>query len=141
MPGEVWTHQSIGVSAYFYPVLLPRGEVIGLVVAGAGVLANALSSILGRHVNCGGHLEPLAVTVAGMGIGAAVLLVGGLAVQGLPPLHIDPLGDHPLAGGGEYGLCVHVVESHAAYPFGDGIEHYPQHGAVPDSPVGLGLPR
>jgi drug/metabolite transporter (DMT)-like permease len=60
--------------------------VIGLFVAGAGVLANALSSILGRHVNRSAELEPLAVTIVSMGIGAAVLLVGGVATQGLPRL-------------------------------------------------------
>ena len=75
-----------GILLYFYPVALPRGEVIGLAVAIAGVLANALSSILGRHVNRNAELEPLAVTVVSMGIGAAVLLVGGVLTQGLPRL-------------------------------------------------------
>jgi len=75
-----------GILLYFYPVALPRGEVIGLAVAIAGVLANALSSILGRHVNRNAELEPLAVTVVSMGIGAAVLLVGGVLAQGLPRL-------------------------------------------------------
>jgi drug/metabolite transporter (DMT)-like permease len=75
-----------GILLYFYPVALPRGEVIGLVVAIAGVLANALSSILGRHINRNAELEPLAVTVVSMGIGAAVLLVGGVLAQGLPRL-------------------------------------------------------
>ena len=75
-----------GVLAYFYPLSLPPGEAVGLVVAGAGVVANALSSILGRQVNRSGELEPMAVTVVTMGIGALPLLVGGIAVQGLPPL-------------------------------------------------------
>ena len=75
-----------GVLAYFYPLVLPRGEVIGLIVASVGVLANALSSILGRDVNRSGDLEPVAVTVVSMGTGALVLLAGGIAVQGLPPL-------------------------------------------------------
>ena len=75
-----------GVMVYFYPVALFRVEAIGLVIACAGVLANALSSILGRHVNRSGELEPMAVTVVSMGVGAAVLLAGGVAVQGLPHL-------------------------------------------------------
>jgi drug/metabolite transporter (DMT)-like permease len=75
-----------GVGLYFYPIALPRGEVIGLVVAGVGVLANALSSILGRHVNREGALDPTPVTVVSMGIGAAALLGGGVAIQGLPRL-------------------------------------------------------
>jgi drug/metabolite transporter (DMT)-like permease len=78
----------VGVLIYFYPVSLPRAELIGLVVAVAGVLANALSSVLGRHINRSGELSPLAVTVASMGIGAAVLLGGGVTVQGWPHLTI-----------------------------------------------------
>lgn len=77
-----------GVLIYFYPFFLPRGQVIGLVVACVGLLANALSAILGRHVNRSGELEPMAVTVVSMGIGAAVLLTGGVAVQGLPYLTV-----------------------------------------------------
>jgi drug/metabolite transporter (DMT)-like permease len=76
----------VGVLAYFYPVSLPRQEVVGLIVVGVGLLANSLSSILGRGVNRGGELEPLTVTVVSMGIGGVVLLVGGLLVQGLPRL-------------------------------------------------------
>jgi drug/metabolite transporter (DMT)-like permease len=73
-----------GVWVYLYPVALPRNEVVGLVVAGVGVLANALSSILGREVNRSGTVDPTTVTVVSMGIGAAALLVSGVAVQGLP---------------------------------------------------------
>lgn len=76
----------LGVLAFFYPLALPRGESIGLLIACAGVVANALSSILGRAVNRSGELPPLAVTVVTMGIGAAVLLAGGLIVQGVPRL-------------------------------------------------------
>ena len=75
-----------GVAVYFYPLSLSGGEGIGLLVAGAGVGANALSSILGRDVNRRGELNPMAVTVVSMGFGAAVLLASGVAVQGLPRL-------------------------------------------------------
>jgi drug/metabolite transporter (DMT)-like permease len=75
-----------GILVYFYPLSVPSGEGIGVVVALVGVLANALSSILGRHVNRSGELEPMAVTVVTMGIGAFPLLVGGIAVQGWPQL-------------------------------------------------------
>jgi drug/metabolite transporter (DMT)-like permease len=78
----------LGVVVFFYPAMLPSGPLVGLVVACAGVLANALSSILGRHVNRSGELAPMAVTVVSMGIGAAVLLIGGVAVQGLPRLSL-----------------------------------------------------
>ena len=75
-----------GVLAYFYPLSLPSGEVFGLVVACVGVLANALSSILGRDVNRSAELEPLVITVVSMGAGAVVLLAAGIAGQGFPPL-------------------------------------------------------
>ena len=77
-----------GAMVYFYPASFPTDQVIGLAVAGVGLLANALSSILGRHVNRSGVLDPTAVTVVSMGIGALALLAGGVAVQGLPRLTV-----------------------------------------------------
>jgi drug/metabolite transporter (DMT)-like permease len=59
---------------------------IGIVVALVGVLANALSSILGRHVNRGGELDPMTVTVVSMGIGSVILLAAGILTQGMPRL-------------------------------------------------------
>lgn len=82
----------LGVGFYFYPALMPTGETIGLIVAYIGVLANAFSSLLGRHINRNGELTPLAVTVVSMGIGAIVLLVGGAAVQGMPHLTLRSWG-------------------------------------------------
>jgi drug/metabolite transporter (DMT)-like permease len=76
----------IGVVIFLYPLALPGYQLVGLVVAVVGVLANALSAILGRHVNRRGELEPLLVTVVSMGIGAITLLIAGVAGQGLPPL-------------------------------------------------------
>ncbi len=81
-----------GVVVYFYPLVLPQGEMFGFAVAIVGVLANALSSILGRHVNRSGELEPLAVTVVSMGFGGMVLLAGGIAAQGLPRLTLTHWG-------------------------------------------------
>jgi drug/metabolite transporter (DMT)-like permease len=76
----------VGVLVYLYPISLPRGKAIGLIAALTGMLANALSSVLGRYVNRSDDLSPLAVTVATMGIGAVLLLAVGIAVQGLPYL-------------------------------------------------------
>jgi drug/metabolite transporter (DMT)-like permease len=78
----------VGAVIYFYPAAFPAGQFFGLVVALVGVLANALSTILGRYVNRAGDISPLAVTVVSMGIGAVVLLAIGLGVQGLPPLSL-----------------------------------------------------
>lgn len=75
-----------GVLVYFYPANLPAGQVLGLAVVSLGVLANAGSSLLGRHVNRSRTLDPLLVTVVSMGIGAIVLLGTGLMVQKLPQL-------------------------------------------------------
>lgn len=71
---------------YFYPLSFAGHAVIGIVIALVGVLANALSSILGRRINRSGELEPMTVTAVTMGIGAVTLLISGIAVQGLPRL-------------------------------------------------------
>jgi drug/metabolite transporter (DMT)-like permease len=76
----------VGVLIYFYPIELPAAQIFGLSVALVGVLANALSAILGRSVNREAKLDPLLVTVVSMGVGSSVMLVGGLITQGLPPL-------------------------------------------------------
>lgn len=75
-----------GALVYFYPVSIPAGEAVGLLIVLGGVLANALSTVLGRDVNRAATLPALAVTVASMGVGSVVLLGTGIAVQGLPAL-------------------------------------------------------
>jgi drug/metabolite transporter (DMT)-like permease len=79
-----------GVLIYFYPAALPASQTVGLIITAVGVLANALSSILGRRVNSSRDLHPLAVTTVSMGVGGILLLAAGIAIQGLPrlsPLH------------------------------------------------------
>jgi drug/metabolite transporter (DMT)-like permease len=76
----------VGAVTFFYPASFPTSQIFGLIVVLVGVLANALSAILGRYVNRTGDISPLAVTVVSMGIGTAVLLVVGLTTQGLPQL-------------------------------------------------------
>lgn len=76
----------LGILIYFYPLFLPAGQLIGLIIALVCVLANSLSTILGRKINHSTELEPMTVTVISMGCGAVVLLIGGLIIQGLPPL-------------------------------------------------------
>jgi drug/metabolite transporter (DMT)-like permease len=78
----------VGIVIYFYPVAIPASQVVGLVIVIVGVLANAASSLLGRSVNRAGDISPLLVTVVSMGIGAIVLLVGGVLIQGFP--HLNP---------------------------------------------------
>lgn len=75
-----------GVLIYFYPADLPSNQIIGILVAVIGVIANAGSSILGRYVNRLGTISPLQVTTITMGIGSFLLLVTGIGIQGLPQL-------------------------------------------------------
>jgi drug/metabolite transporter (DMT)-like permease len=79
----------LGALIYFLPADFGGGEVTGLLVAFAGVLANALSAILGRDVNRRRDLGPVAVTVVTMGIGSLTLLVAGLVVEGWPALSLS----------------------------------------------------
>jgi drug/metabolite transporter (DMT)-like permease len=89
-PGQ-WTGVGVallGVLVYFYPVDLPVDQRTGLGVAAVGLLANALSSILGRRANRSGNVGPLAITVVSMGIGSGILLTLGIVAQGMP--HLTP---------------------------------------------------
>ncbi len=79
---------AVGTVVYFYPVSLPAGQAVGLSAAVVGVLANACSSILGRHINRQGDIPPLTVTVVSMGVGAVALLGSGILTQGLPHLSL-----------------------------------------------------
>lgn len=74
-----------GAFLFLLPVEIPLAAA-GLAAAVIGLMANAGSSILGRFVNRQEDLHPLVVTVVSMGVGALVLIVVGLATQGLPHL-------------------------------------------------------
>jgi len=82
----------VGAGVYFYPVFFPRGQprqqTIGLIAVCIAVLANAISSILGRQVNRDRDLSPVAVTVVSMGVGSIALLAAGFGVEGLPLLSL-----------------------------------------------------
>lgn len=65
---------------------------LGMTAAVIGLSANVASSLLGRSVNRGHHLSPLAVTVASMTVGSAVLVTVGLTVEGLPRLSGTAVG-------------------------------------------------
>ncbi len=74
----------IGVIVYFYPVSIPEAQIFGIFIAGIGILANAISSIMGRGINRSGKIPSLIVTVVSMGAGSIALLVTGLFVEGIP---------------------------------------------------------
>jgi drug/metabolite transporter (DMT)-like permease len=77
---------TLGAVIYFYPIALPAGYLVGILVSVIGVLSNAAAVILGRNINRSLQLDPIIVTAISMGIGAIVLLVVGIATQGLPPI-------------------------------------------------------
>lgn len=76
----------IGVLVYFYPVAFSEGQLLGVLVIGVNIAANATGTLIGRSINRNRDLHPLAVTVATMGVGAVCLLIAGIVIQGLPVL-------------------------------------------------------
>ncbi|WP_166348802.1 DMT family transporter [Phytoactinopolyspora limicola] len=79
----------VGAAVFLYPVDFPAQQIIGIVIAVGGLLANAAAAVLGRSANRGGQLSPLVVTVISMGVGSAILLVSGVSTQGLPTLSVS----------------------------------------------------
>ncbi|RPJ24173.1 MAG: hypothetical protein EHM33_18705 [Chloroflexi bacterium] len=79
----------MGVAIYFLPLNIQGVQVIGLLIALGGALSNAASSLLGRQVNRPATRSPLITTFISMGIGALLLLVIGIAVQGLGQIDLQ----------------------------------------------------
>ena len=79
----------IGILTYFFPIMLSEYQEIGLIVMTIGVLANSGSAVLGRSINRESRINPLVVTIVSMGIGAIILLVSGILVQGLPSISLQ----------------------------------------------------
>lgn len=78
----------IGTLIYFYPIYFPTSQIIGLVIVIGGVIANALSSVLGRHINRQGNIHALTVTTISMGFGSVVLLGSGFTIQSMPRISL-----------------------------------------------------
>lgn len=79
-----------GILLYFFPTSQP--VFIGLVVGVLSMLANAGSSLLGRAINRQLTQTALTVTVVSMGIGASILLIIGLAVEGWQTISLTSWG-------------------------------------------------
>ncbi len=79
-----------GAIIYFYPASIQHGQLVGILVAVVGILANSASAILGRSINRAQKYHPLVVTVVSMGVGSVVLLVSGVLLEGFPS--ISPTG-------------------------------------------------
>jgi len=79
----------IGAVIYYYPDAIPKNQLIGVFVAAIGILANAVSSIMGRGINRLGKHPPLIVTVLSMGAGSIALLIIGLITEGFPVISLN----------------------------------------------------
>lgn len=78
----------LGGYLYFHPVRIPVGEFIGMLVALVSMLSYSIAAILGRDIARSRDVSPLLMTVVSMGVGSTVLLVGGLAVEGMPSMSL-----------------------------------------------------
>ena len=73
-----------GAFIYFYPATIPKAQMFGVLIAVMGILANAVSSIMGRGINRLNQYPPLIVTVVSMGAGSIALLATSLFVEDIP---------------------------------------------------------
>lgn len=78
----------VGAIGYFWGGAALTGRTLGLVLACLTMGANAGASLLGRWVNRGQRLTPLVVTGISMGVGAVVMLVLGLVIEGWPSISL-----------------------------------------------------
>ena len=78
----------VGVLIYFYPLDFIGISVIGLLVGIFSLLANSLSSIIGRAINRAQDTSPLIVTGISMSIGALVLLILGFTTEVITSLSL-----------------------------------------------------
>lgn len=74
----------IGILTYFFPLSFGGTQTIGLIIMSIGVIANAISAIIGRNINRNRDISPIVVTFISMGIGAIILLIIGLCLNGIP---------------------------------------------------------
>lgn len=78
----------VGAATFLYPASFPASQVVGLIIAVVGLLANAAAAVLGRYVNRGATLPATAVTLVSMGAGSLALLGAGVGLQGPPELSL-----------------------------------------------------
>lgn len=79
-----------GILIFFYPVQFTAEQALGLLVVTAGVVANAVSSVMGRSANRSRLLSPLSISTIEIGVGSILLLVSSFVLNGLP--QISPRG-------------------------------------------------
>ena len=82
----------VGIITYFLPISLIANQAIGLLVMLIGVLANAISAIIGRDINRNKDISPLVITFISMGVGAIILIIIGFSLNGIPEISFKTWG-------------------------------------------------
>jgi len=82
----------VGIITYFLPISLIANQAIGLLVMLIGVLANAISAIIGRDINRNKDISPLVITFISMGVGAIILIIIGFSMNGIPEISFKTWG-------------------------------------------------
>ena len=77
-----------GIIIYFYQVDLGN-NLPGLALATFGVGINAIAAVFGRSINAKRDIDPMVITVVITGFGSIFLLLGGVAIQGMPVLNVQ----------------------------------------------------
>lgn len=77
-----------GACIYFLPVRIPYAQFFGVLVSTIGILANAISAIMGRGINRINKYPPLVITVVSMGAGSITLLAVSLLVGEMPKISL-----------------------------------------------------
>jgi drug/metabolite transporter (DMT)-like permease len=77
-----------GIIIYFYQVEM-GGNLPGLALAVFGVGINAIAAVYGRSINAKRDIDPMVITVVITGFGSIFLLLGGIAIQGMPVLNVQ----------------------------------------------------
>lgn len=75
----------VGLIIYFYQVELGN-NLAGLALAIFGVGINAIAAVFGRSINAKKDIDPMVITAVITGFGGLILLLGGIAIQGIPRL-------------------------------------------------------
>lgn len=77
----------VGTVVYFFPT--PQVLGIGLLIGIATMVANAVSSLLGRAINRRLEMDAILVTAVSMGMGSSILVILGLLLEGIPTISMQ----------------------------------------------------
>ena len=127
----------IGASIFFYPASFAGQQFVGYLVVLGGVGANAGSAVLGRYINRTGDLPPLTVTLVSMGVGAVILLTGGVVIEGWPTLTLLNWATILWLALINTAFAFTLWNRTLQNPLGPGVQHHQQHHDDPNSDPGL----